>query len=63
MPTAEAAQSFGQLMQACSILIAENERMRRAVAISEQITQELEIEMTIKDIELFSYSNHNPEKG
>jgi hypothetical protein len=49
-------------MQACSILIAENERMRRAVAISEQITQELEIEMTIKDIELFSYSNHNPEK-
>ena len=62
MPSAEASQSFSQLMQACSILIAENERLRRAVAISDQIAQELEIEMAVKDIELFSYANQTPEK-
>jgi hypothetical protein len=62
MPAAEASLSFSQLMTACSQLISENEKLRRAVAISEQITQDLEIEMAVKDIELFSYANHTPEK-
>lgn len=62
MPAAEASQSFAHLMHACSQLIAENERLRKQVAISEQITQDLEIELTIKDIELFTYSNQTPEK-
>lgn len=56
MPAAESALSFGQLMAACSQLIAENERLRKAVAISDQIAQELEIEMAVKDIELFNFT-------
>lgn len=62
MPAAEASLSFSQLMTACSQLISENEKLRRAVAISEQITQDLEIEMAVKDIELFNYENQSTEK-
>lgn len=61
MPAAEASLSFQQIMSACSQLIAENERLRTALNISAELAQDLEIENTIKDIEIFSFTNH-PEK-
>lgn len=64
MPTAEASYSFAQLMVACSQLISHNERLRQSVALSDKLIEELEIEMTVKDIELFSFYNQtgeNPE--
>lgn len=62
MPAAEASYSFAQLMVACSQLIAENERLRRAVAISDQIVEELEIEMAVKDIEIFNFTTQQEAK-
>lgn len=62
MPTAESAQSFHQIMTACSQLIAENERLRAALHISAELAQDLEIENTIKDIELFNFTNQSEKK-
>lgn len=62
MPVAERSQSFAQLMVACSALIAENDRLRRQVAIAQTITEELEIDLTIRDIEIFNFTNHSEQK-
>ncbi len=62
MPAAEVSLSFHQLMTACSQLIAENERLRTALHISAELAQDLEIENTIKDIELFNFTNQTEKK-
>jgi hypothetical protein len=62
MPTAEASQSFTLLMHACSQLIAQNERLRLAVALSDQIVEELEIELCIKDLEIFNFTSQTDPK-
>lgn len=62
MPVAEASLCFQQIMTACSQLIGENERLRTALNISAELAQDLEIENTIKDIELFNFTNQLPEK-
>jgi hypothetical protein len=62
MPAAEASLAFTQLYTACQQLISTNERLRSALAISEQIVSELEIDLTIKDIEIFNFTNHSEEK-
>ena len=62
LPNAESALYFSQLYSSCSQLIAENERLRRQVAIAQGITQELEIDLTLKDIEIFNFTNHSEQK-
>lgn len=62
MPVAERAQSFAQLMVACSALISENERLRREISIAQTITEDLEIDLAIKDIEIFNFTNHSEQK-
>lgn len=62
MPSAEASQSFATLMQACQVLITTNERLRQAVAISDSIVSELEIELCLKDLEIFNFTDHSQEK-
>ena len=62
MPAAEASQSFQQLMVACNQLISQNERLRHAVAISDQIVSDLEIEICLKEIEIFNFTDHSQEK-
>lgn len=62
MPSAEASRAFATLVHCCQSLITTNERLRQAVAISDGIVGELEIELTIKDIEIFNFTNHSEEK-
>lgn len=62
MPVAERSQSFAQLMVACQQLIATNERLRAALSISDGIVQELEIELCLKDLEIFNFTDHSEEK-
>jgi hypothetical protein len=49
-------------MHACSQLIAQNERLRLAVALSDQIVEELEIELCIKDLEIFNFTSQTDQK-
>lgn len=62
VPVAEGSLYFKQLMTAVSQLISENERLRAALHISAELNQDLEIENTIKDIELFNFTNQSEQK-
>jgi hypothetical protein len=62
MPSAEASQSFQQLLQSCQQLIADKERLTRAVAISDGIVEELEIEIFTKDLEIFNFTSQIEQK-
>lgn len=62
MPAAEASQAFATLMHACQVLITTNERLRQAVSISDGIVSELEIELCMKDLEIFNFTNHSEQK-
>jgi hypothetical protein len=62
LPAAEASQAFATLMHACSSLISTNERLTKALVISEGIVQDLEIEICVKDIELFNFTSQQDQK-
>lgn len=62
LPPAEGSRYFAQLVHVCQYLITQNTRLREQVSIAEQITRELEIELTIKDIEIFNFINHSEQK-
>lgn len=59
---AELTQHFIQLSLACQSLIIQNDRLRHALTISTALTQDLEIDLALKDIELFNFTNQSTEK-
>ena len=62
LPSAEASILFTQLMYACSALISRNDRLETELYVAQGIIEELEIEICVKDIEIYNFTTQSDQK-
>lgn len=62
MPQAEANKAFATLMYACEALIRQNESLMQEVVTAKGLLDDKDIEICLKDLEIFNFTNHQEKK-